>query len=88
VMLSGKAFVPGTGIDSTFWVAASTVKLSTRARKANLGKHRARLDTVTLPMRLSIERGVGRSDLVAFKQHEIVERISSGQSKSPRSVSA
>src|SRR6266849_9168029 len=22
VMLSGKAFVPGTGIDSTFWVAA------------------------------------------------------------------
>jgi hypothetical protein len=37
---------------------------------------------------LSIERGVGCSDLVAFKQHEIVERISSGQFKSPRSVSA
>src|SRR5467141_1742859 len=88
VMLSGKAFVPGTGIDSTFWVAASTVKLSTRARKANLGKHRARLDTVTIPMRLSIEKGVGCSDLVAFNQHEIVERISSGQSRSPRSVSA
>jgi hypothetical protein len=88
VMLSGKAFVPGTGIDSTFWVAASTVKLNTKARKANLGKHRTRLDTVTLPMRLSIERGVGCSDLVAFNQHEIVERISSGQSRSPRSVSA
>src|SRR5260221_4009990 len=25
VMLSGNALVPGTGIDSTFWVAASTV---------------------------------------------------------------
>src|SRR6266481_8862156 len=88
VMLSGKAFVPGTRIDSTFWVAASTVKLNTKARKANLGKRRTRLDTVTLPMRLSIERGVGCSDLVAFNQHEIVERISSGQSRSPRSVSA
>ena len=88
VMLSGKAFAPGTGIDSTFWVAASTVKLSTKARKANLGKHRTRLDTVTLSMRLSIEKGVGRSDRVAFKQHEIVERISSGQSKPPRSVCA
>src|ERR1700756_4092870 len=62
VMLSGKAFVPGMGIDSTFWVAASTVKLSTKARKANLGKHRTPLN---LPMRLSIEKGVGRSDLMA-----------------------
>jgi hypothetical protein len=88
VTLSGKAFVPGMGIDSTFWVAASTVKLSTKARKANLGKHRTRLDTVTLPMQLSIEKGVGHSDRVAFKQHEIVERISSGQSRSPPSVSA
>jgi len=25
VMLSGKAFIPGMGIDSTFWAAASTV---------------------------------------------------------------
>src|ERR1700746_2142750 len=88
VMLSGKAFVPGTGIDSTFWVAASPVKLSTKARKANLGKHRTRLDIVTLPIRLSIEIDEGRLDLVAFKQHEIAERISSGQSRSPRSVSA
>src|ERR1700739_274453 len=87
VMLSGKAFVPGTGIDSTFWVAASTVKLSTKARKANLCKHRNRLDAVTRPMPLSVERGVEFSDLVAFKQHEIFERISSGQSSSPRSVS-
>jgi hypothetical protein len=87
VMLSGKAFVPGTGIDSTFWVAASTVKLSTKARKASLDKYRTRLE-ITVPWRLSIEKGVGRSDLVAFKQHEIVERISSGQSRSPRSVSA
>jgi hypothetical protein len=87
-MLSGKAFVPGTGIDSTFWVAASTVKLSTKARKANLGKHRTRLDTVSLPMRLSIETDEGRSDLVAFKQHEIAGRISSGQSRWPWSVSA
>src|SRR4029077_9322628 len=73
VMLSGKAFVPGMGIDSTFWVAALTVKLSTNTRKANLGKHRTRL---------------GCSDLVVFKQREIVERISSGQFTSPRSVSA
>src|SRR5690348_9609469 len=32
VMLSGKAFVPGTGIDSTLWVAAGTAKPSTKAR--------------------------------------------------------
>jgi hypothetical protein len=88
VMLSGKAFFPGTGIDSTFRVAASTVKLSTKARKTSLGKHRTRLDTLALAMQLSIERGVGCSDLVAFKQHETVERISSGQSSSPRPVSA
>jgi hypothetical protein len=88
VMLSGKAFVPGTGIDSTFWVAASTVKLSTKARKANVGKHGTRLDTVTFPMRLPIEEDIGCSDLVAFKQHEIAERISSRQSKSPQSVPA
>ena len=88
VMLSGKAFAPGMGIDSTFWVAASTVKLSTKARMASWGEHRARLGTITLPMRLSIERGLGFSDLVAFKQHGIVERISSGQSRSPRSVTA
>jgi len=88
VMLSGKPFTPGTGIDSIFLVAASTVKLSTKATMANLGKHRTRLDTVTLPTRLSIEKGAGRSDRVAFKRHEIVERISSGQSKSPQSVFA
>src|SRR5579872_692887 len=88
VMLSGKAFDPGMGIDSTCWVAPSTVKLSTKARKTSLGKHRTRLDILTLAMHLSIERGVGCSDLVAFKQHEIVERISSGQSSSPRLVSA
>jgi hypothetical protein len=88
VMLSGKAFVPGTAIDSTFWVAASTVKLSTKARMASWGEHRTRLDTVTQPMSLSVERGVGFSDLVALKQHEIVERISSRQSKSPQSVPA
>jgi hypothetical protein len=33
-MLSGKAFFPGTGIDSICWVAAGTVKLSTKARMA------------------------------------------------------
>jgi hypothetical protein len=38
VMLSGKAFVPGTGIDSTFCVAASTVKLSTKARMTSWGE--------------------------------------------------
>src|SRR5690242_3781970 len=37
VMLSGKAFVPGTGIDSTFWVAAGTVTLSANARRASWG---------------------------------------------------
>jgi hypothetical protein len=86
VMLSGKAFVPGTGIDSTFWVAASTVKLSTKARMASWGEHRTRLDTIALPKRLSIEKDIGCSDLVTFKQHEVVERISSRQSKSPQSV--
>jgi hypothetical protein len=86
VMLSGKAFVPGTGIDSTFWVAASTVKLSTKARMASWGEHRTRLDTIALPKRLSIEKDIGCSDFVTFKQHEVVERISSRQSKSPQSV--
>jgi hypothetical protein len=85
-MLSGKAFVPGTGIDSTFWVAASTVKLSTKARMASWGEHRTRLDTIALPKRLSIEKDIGCSDFVTFKQHEVVERISSRQSKSPQSV--
>src|SRR4029077_6402015 len=66
VMLSGNAFVPGTGIDSTFWVAASTVKLSTKARMASWGEHRTRLDTITLAKRLSIEKDIGCSDLVAF----------------------
>src|SRR4029077_2746864 len=85
VMLSGKAFVPGTGIDSIFWVAASTVKLSTKARMASWGEDRTRLDTIGLPKRLSIEKDIGCSDLVTFKQHEVVERISSRQSKSPQS---
>src|SRR5258708_16232300 len=66
VMLSGKAFVPGTGIDSTFCVAASSVKLTTKARKANLGKHRTRLDTVTLLFPLSIEKDLGPPALLAF----------------------
>jgi hypothetical protein len=64
------------------------VKLTTNARMASWAEHRTRLETVTLPMQLSIEKGAGRSELVPFKQHEIVERISPGQSKSPRSVSA
>jgi len=55
---------------------------------ASWGEYRTSLGPVTLPMQLSIEKGVGRSDLVGFKLHEIVEWISSGQSKSPRSVSA
>src|SRR5713101_577312 len=33
VMLSGNAFVPGTGIDSTFWVAAGMVTLNANARR-------------------------------------------------------
>src|ERR1700758_5083293 len=37
VMLSGKAFVPGTGIDSTFWVAAGMVTLSANATRASWG---------------------------------------------------
>jgi hypothetical protein len=36
-MLSGKAFVPGTGIDSTFWVAAGMVTLSANVRRASWG---------------------------------------------------
>src|SRR5579863_6507904 len=46
VMLSGKAFVPGTGIDSTFCVAPSTVKLSTKARKASWGENETCLERV------------------------------------------
>src|SRR5258708_3643599 len=84
-MLSGKAFVPGMGIESSCGVVARTVKLSTKTKIASSDKYRTRLE-ITLPMQLSIEKGLGRSDLVAFKQHEIVERISSGQCKSPRSV--
>src|SRR5579871_7010114 len=53
VMLSGKAFFPGTGIDSTFWVAASTVKLSTKARMASWGENETCLERVTQPTPLS-----------------------------------
>src|SRR5690348_8415463 len=37
VMLSGNAFLPGTGIDSTFWVAAGMVTLSAKVRRASWG---------------------------------------------------
>ena len=96
VMLSGNAFVPGTGIDPIFCVAACTVKLSTKTRMTSWGEHRSRQETVALPlsrMPFSIDEGVDRPDLVAFKQREINalhnrrdELISSisPQSKSPR----
>jgi hypothetical protein len=86
-MLSGKAFVPGMGIETSCGGVARTVKLSTKTRMTSSGEYRTRLE-ITLPIQLSIEKGLGHSDLVAFKQHEIVERISSGRCKSPRSVPA
>jgi hypothetical protein len=76
------------------------VKLSTKTRMASWGEHRSRLETVALPlspMRFSIDEGLDRPDLIAFKQREINvlhnrcdELISSisRQSKSPRSLSA
>src|SRR5260370_22045704 len=100
VMLSGKAFVPGTGIDPIYCVAACTVKLSTKTRMTSWGEYRTQVEPVTLPvspMRFSIDEGVDRPDLIAFKQREInalhngrEELISSisPQSKSPRSLSA
>jgi len=69
-MLSGKAFVPGMGIESSCGVVARTVKLSTKTRMASWGEHRTHLETATSPVspaRVSINEGVERSDLDAFK---------------------
>src|ERR1700756_3180320 len=46
VMLSGKAFDPGMGIDSTFCVAALTVKLSTKASMASWREDESCLERV------------------------------------------
>jgi hypothetical protein len=73
-MLSGKAFVPGIAIESSCGVVARTVKLSTKTRMASSVEYRTRLE-ITLPMQLSIEKGLGHSDLVSSRQLEIVERI-------------
>src|SRR6266852_9065948 len=73
-MLSGKAFVPGMGIETSCGGVARTVKLSTKTRIASSGEHRTHLETVTSPVspaRVSINEGVERSDLGAFKWREI-----------------
>src|SRR5713226_1306977 len=98
VMLSGKGFVPGMGIDWSFGVAAWTVKVSPKARVTTWPDHRTRLEMVALrvsPMRVSIAEGPEHSDLVAFKHREInaphnrceLTSSFSAQSKSPPSAS-
>src|SRR5216683_2861697 len=97
VMLSGKGFVPGIGIDLSCWVAARTRRLSPKTRMTTWPEHRTRRMVAlrVSRMRFSIAEGPEHSELVAFKQRELkaphnrceLISFSSAQSKSPRSAS-